>query len=310
MEVFRGSIEKHGLPKEVLSDNGRQYFTWRGSNKFSKLLVKLGIRHIRSRPYHPQTQGKIESFWRNLTQEFLSQTPLSSFEEAQTKIGEYIEYYNFKRPHQGIENMIPSDRFYSVDGQVRELIHDNSVKLEEGMGGAEKEYTKPTYLVGNFGGQELRLIAREATVSLEKAPGEMVKSAAESGVNGAPTENGQDEGPEGKTTESEEAAGTAACGAGGEAGCEGVVPGSGDIKTALLPVAEPPQEEREGRAEGDRTGPGEQGGLAVGASPEAGSEGGGTPEEACGIGEAAGAHRAGSEDSQGNNPPAGLGRGA
>ena len=90
VEVFRAGIEKHGLPKEVLSDNGRQYYSWRGRSKFTEMLTKLGIRHIRSRPYHPQTCGKIESFWRNVIQECLAKTPLGSFEEAKEKLGEYI----------------------------------------------------------------------------------------------------------------------------------------------------------------------------------------------------------------------------
>jgi transposase InsO family protein len=90
-EVFRAAIEKRGMPKEVLSDNGRQYHTWRGKSKFTTMLTKLGIRHIRSRPYHPQTCGKIESFWRNLYQECLTKVPLATFEEAEAKIGEYIE---------------------------------------------------------------------------------------------------------------------------------------------------------------------------------------------------------------------------
>ena len=82
-EVFRAAIEKHGVPKEVLSDNGRQYYTWRGKSQFTIMLTKLGIAHIRSRPYHPQTCGKIESFWRNMWQECQSAVPLSRFEEAE-----------------------------------------------------------------------------------------------------------------------------------------------------------------------------------------------------------------------------------
>ena len=121
-EVFRAAIEKHGLPKEVLSDNGRQYYTWRGKSQFTIMLTKLGIAHIRSRPYHPQTCGKIESFWRNMWQECLSSVPLSSFEEAEQKIGEYVAHYNFKRPHQGIGNLVPADRFYRVGQQVKDLV--------------------------------------------------------------------------------------------------------------------------------------------------------------------------------------------
>lgn len=164
-EVFRAAIEKHGLPKEVLSDNGRQYYSWRGKSKFTDMLVKLGIRHIRSRPYHPQTQGKIESFWRNLLQECLQKTPVSTFEEAKDKISEYVEYYNFKRPHQGIGNLIPSDKYYKVGDQVKQIIASNTEKVEE-TPVAVPGYTAPTYLVGNIGGRELWMVAKDAEVTL------------------------------------------------------------------------------------------------------------------------------------------------
>lgn len=190
LEVFRAAIEKHGMPQEVLSDNGRQYYTWRGRSKFTKFLTKMGIRHIRSRPYHPQTCGKIESFWRNLLQECLYHTPLSTFEEAKEKIGEYIEYYNFKRPHQGIGNLMPSDRFFQVDGPVKRIIEENTKKLEE-QTQPITDYKAPTYLVGNIGGRELRVIAKDAQVSLSekmeepdgKSQGQTTLSPGEAGLD-------------------------------------------------------------------------------------------------------------------------------
>lgn len=188
MEVFRAGIEKHGMPKEVLSDNGRQYYTWRGKSKFTELLTKLGIRHIRSRPYHPQTLGKVESFWRNLYQECLTQLPLSSFEEAQEKISTYIEYYNFKRPHQGIGNLTPSDRFYKVAGQIQQIIEKNTAQVQENSF-PTGEYRAPAYLVGNLGGKELRVIARDAEVSLEEKKPEIVESNSDGereSVGGSP----------------------------------------------------------------------------------------------------------------------------
>lgn len=180
LEVFRAALEKHGAPKEVLSDNGRQYYTWRGKSQFTVFLTKLGIRHIRSRPYHPQTLGKVESFWRNLLQESLQSLPLSSFEEAQAKIGEYVEYYNFKRPHQGIANVTPSDRYFRVEAQVRQIIEQNTAKVQETQP-APHNYRPPAYIVGSIGGRELRVVAREAEVMLsEPAPEEreMVNSAS------------------------------------------------------------------------------------------------------------------------------------
>lgn len=219
LEVFRAAIEKNGMPQEVLSDNGRQYYTWRGRSKFTKFLTKMGIRHIRSRPYHPQTCGKIESFWRNLLQECLYHTPLSSFEEAKEKIGEYIEYYNFKRPHQGIGNLMPSDRFFQVDGPVQRIIEENTKKLEEKTASVG-EYKPPTYLVGNIGGRELRVIAKDAEVLLSekteepdgKSPSQTSLSPGEAGLDPA--------GPVGPTTHQE------------------ALRPSGGIENHLLPVDE------------------------------------------------------------------------
>jgi len=218
-EVFRAAIEKHGLPKEVLSDNGRQYYSWRGRSKFSEMLTKLGIRHIRSRPYHPQTQGKIESFWRNLLQECLQKTPLSTFEEAKDKIGEYVEYYNFKRPHQGINNLIPSDKFYRVGDQVKQIIASNTEKVQEAPVPVPG-YVAPTYLVGNIGGRELRVVAKDAQVML----GEKVEL-----IHGDDNVAGEIGKPAG-------AVGPGVVGSSERINGEGAVPAGGSIAGAVLPV--------------------------------------------------------------------------
>jgi transposase InsO family protein len=213
LEVLRAGLEKHGSPKEILSDNGRQYHTWRGKSGFSKTLIKLGIRHVRSRPYHPQTCGKIESFWRNLYQELLSQVPLSSFEEAQAKIGEYVEYYNFKRPHQGIGNLIPADRFFRVANAVQEAVAENTAKVEAQAPGIE--YKPPTYIIANIDGKEFRVVAKDAKVTLEeRTDGKLASEVAK---------------PAG-------ADGTGATGNEPDAAAGGAVPRSERVEGAVLPV--------------------------------------------------------------------------
>jgi len=295
-EVFRGAIEKHGMPREVLSDNGRQYHTWRGRSTFTQLLTRLGIRHIRSQAYHPQTQGKIESFWRNLLQESLSVTPLSSFEEAEAKIREYMEYYNFKRPHQGIGNLVPADRYFGVEGQVKDLINANTERIEEQGPGGVKEYTKPTYLVGSIGGQELRLIARNAQVSLEKPSSEMVQSVEKTAEGCDGRENGRSEG----------AAGADTCGTVREEGCFGAVQGSGDIEGAVLPVAGAGEGTGAGSAVAEGTRSREEGSQTRG-SEEAGIEGGETEQKAGKIPEGSGISGAGGKDGAEDNPAQRLG---
>ena len=302
-EVFRAAIEKHGMPKEVLSDNGRQYYSWRGKSQFTEMLTKLGIRHIRSRPYHPQTCGKIESFWRNVIQECLAKTPLGSFDEAKEKIGEYVEYYNFKRPHQGIENVTPSDRFYRVADQVRQIVASNTEKVEAAPTPAP-EYRAPTYIVGNIGGKELRVVAKDAEVSLKDAVPGNVKSE-----NGG-ADNERDAQRQ-ETAEPAGAAGADPAGAGATGAGNGAVPASGSVPGVVLPVdaggagggAQGAGGEGAG-TEADRTREGAQGGAAAAGSRGAAGEGeqgaapGGSALEASGG------------DGEADHPSTGLGSGA
>lgn len=302
-EVFRAGIEKHGLPKEVLSDNGRQYYSWRGRSQFTEMLTKLGIRHIRSRPYHPQTCGKIESFWRNVIQECLAKTPLGSFDEAKEKLGEYIEYYNFKRPHQGIENVTPSDRFYRVADQVRQIVASNTEKVETAAV-PSPEYRAPTYIVGNIGGKELRVVAREAEVSLRDAVPGNVKSETGGTDNERKAERQE-------TAEPAGAVGPDPAGAGPSRAGDEAVRAGGGVSGAVLPVdasgagggAEGVGGEGAG-AQADRAGEGTQGGAAAaraGGAAGEGSEGGAAGGRAL---EASGG------DGQADHPSAGVGPGS
>lgn len=302
-EVFRAAIEKHGMPKEVLSDNGRQYYSWRGKSQFSEMLQKLGIRHIRSRPYHPQTCGKIESFWRNVIQECLAKTLLGSFEEAKEKLGEYVEYYNFKRPHQGIENVTPSDRFYRVADQVRQIVASNTEKVEAAPTPVP-EYRAPTYIVGNIGGKELRVVAKDAEVSLTDA----IAGKVESG-NGE--SNNERNTARQETAEPAGAAGVDPAGAGPSGAGDGAVPASGGVPGAVLPVdasgagggAQGVGGEVAG-AETNRSGEGAPGGAAAAGACGAAGEG----EQGAAPG--GGALEASGRDGQADHPAAGMGSGA
>ncbi len=290
-EVFRAAIEKRGMPKEVLSDNGRQYHSWRGNSKFTTMLTKLGIRHIRSRPYHPQTCGKIESFWRNLYQECLTKVPLATFEEAEAKIGEYIEYYNFKRPHQGIGNLIPSDRYYGVAGQVKQIIAGNTAAVQESLPTAAG-YTPPTYLVGNIGGKELRLVAKDAEVTLS-SPG----TATEEKTNG-------------EADKIIESAGTAGVDPAGDKpaadGGEPVQPGGG-VAGAVLPVDEAGAGGGAAGAGGEATGPESPVAVPGEAVAEAAGAGGPAGCGACETAQGAQLPEAGGENRAADNQAQYLG---
>ncbi len=81
-------------------------------------LEKRGIRQIVARPQRPQTLGKIERFWGTLWRECLETSVFLDLEDARRRIGHFIDYYNFQRPHQGIDGLVPADRFFGAAPEV------------------------------------------------------------------------------------------------------------------------------------------------------------------------------------------------
>jgi transposase InsO family protein len=88
----------------LLSDNGAGYL----SRQFSDYLRLVGVRHIVASPYHPQTNGKIERYHRSIKGE-LNLVPYEMPSELKEAIRAFIEYYNYRRYHEGLGNVTPYD---------------------------------------------------------------------------------------------------------------------------------------------------------------------------------------------------------
>ena len=170
LEVFRRGVGAHGVPKEMLTDNGRQYASWYGKTKFQQELERNRIQHIRSRPHHPQTLGKIERFWKTIWEEFLNRARFATFEEARERIRWWVQYYNHQRPHQGLDGLCPADRYYRIEQAVRS-------EMEKGIAANVRELAlhgkpqTPFYMVGRMGGQSVTIKSEQGQVKLvvEKA---------------------------------------------------------------------------------------------------------------------------------------------
>jgi len=154
LEVYRRAVGEYGAPKEMLTDNGRQYVNWRGKTEFERELKKDGVHHIRSAPHHPKTLGKIERFWKTIKEEFLDKAEFENFEQARERIEFWVKYYNRQRPHQGIDGACPADRFFNIQACVKDVIEKG---IEENLQDlAIKGRTeKPVYLVGRVGDNEV-----------------------------------------------------------------------------------------------------------------------------------------------------------
>jgi transposase InsO family protein len=158
MEAFENGVATYGQPTEVLTDNGRQYTVWRGKTEFEEALRRMGIHHIRSRPQHPQTLGKVERFWKTLWDEFLGRTVFAHAVDAQQRLVHYLTHYNFQRPHQALDGLVPADRFFQAAAHVRAEI-DRAVTANALRLALEQPVQKPFYVVGQLGDQRLSIAA-------------------------------------------------------------------------------------------------------------------------------------------------------
>jgi transposase InsO family protein len=116
--VFAQSLRTHGVPDEVLTDNGK-VFTGRFASRpvevlFDRICRENGITHRLTAPRSPTTTGKIERFHRSLRIEFLSGRVFADLASAQSELDEWVLDYNTNRPHRGIGMATPAERFLTA----------------------------------------------------------------------------------------------------------------------------------------------------------------------------------------------------
>jgi putative transposase len=107
-----------GIAQEILTDNGSQYVAWRGKSAFVKELEKRGIQHLVATPRRPQTSGKIERFWGALWRECIQNAQFVDLGDARQRIGLFIDHYDFQRPHQQIDGLVPADHLCGAASEV------------------------------------------------------------------------------------------------------------------------------------------------------------------------------------------------
>jgi len=120
---FRGYkwLSLHGIKaEEVLTDNGSEYTTYISSKAkdrhlFETMLRIFEIKHRYTKPYRPQTNGKIERFWGILKQECtrLQSEALPEY-EFKAELNGFMYRYNYERRHSGLGHITPLDRLKSV----------------------------------------------------------------------------------------------------------------------------------------------------------------------------------------------------
>jgi transposase InsO family protein/transposase-like protein len=113
-DTLNNALQASGLDQikvlhrlRLLSDNGPSYV----STELDDWLKDKGIRHVRGRPYHPMTQGKIERYHRSIKNRILLENYYLPG-QLELNIGEFVDYYNNRRYHESLDNLTPADVYF------------------------------------------------------------------------------------------------------------------------------------------------------------------------------------------------------
>ena len=98
--------------QRVMTDNGSAYL----SRRFAAALNQAGVRHLRTRPYTPRTNGKAERFIQTSLREWAYARPFASSAERQAAIRPFADAYNLTRPHSALNGQPPWTRLNNLLG--------------------------------------------------------------------------------------------------------------------------------------------------------------------------------------------------
>jgi putative transposase len=120
----RGREKYPGVTPRIISDNGPQFI----AKDFKEFIRLCGMTHVKTSPYYPQSNGKIERWHRTLKGDCIrTETPLS-LEDAQRIVARYVEHYNNVRLHSAIGYVAPKDK---LEGREKAIFAERDRKLAE-----------------------------------------------------------------------------------------------------------------------------------------------------------------------------------
>jgi transposase InsO family protein len=125
-EALALAMRTHGVPREILTDNGK-VFTGRfgpgtGEVLFDRICRENGITHILTAPRSPTTTGKVERWHKTMRREFLNGRVFESVADAQAQLDSWVHSYNHERRHQGIGDVVPWERFRLAKAEPAEPV--------------------------------------------------------------------------------------------------------------------------------------------------------------------------------------------
>ena len=122
--VQRGLELFPGEKPRIISDNGPQFV----ARDFQQFIRLVGITHVRTSPYYPQSNGKLERWHKSLKHECIRPSCPATLDEARRRVADYVEHYNHVRLHSALRYITPADRLNDL-GPV--IFAERDRKLEQ-----------------------------------------------------------------------------------------------------------------------------------------------------------------------------------
>ncbi|MEI7987263.1 MAG: DDE-type integrase/transposase/recombinase [Armatimonadota bacterium] len=123
--VIARALEKHpGVHPRIISDNGPQFI----AKDFKEFIRVYNLTHVRTSPYYPQSNGKLERWHGSLKQECIRPSCPATKEEAEKRVTRYVLHYNSVRLHSAIGYVTPADCLAGLSQVIGE---ERDRKLEE-----------------------------------------------------------------------------------------------------------------------------------------------------------------------------------
>jgi transposase InsO family protein len=122
--VQRGLEKFPGVTPRIISDNGPQFI----ARDFKSFVRIQGLTHVRTSPYYPQSNGKLERWHGSVKQECIRPKCPATLDEARTQVQTYVDYYNHVRLHSAIDYLTPADK---LNGLGPMILEQRDQKLEE-----------------------------------------------------------------------------------------------------------------------------------------------------------------------------------
>jgi transposase InsO family protein len=107
----------------IISDNGPQFI----AKDFKEFIRMAGMTHVRTSPFYPQSNGKLERYHRTIKTECIRPKVALSLDESRTQIADYVRYYNEERLHSSLGYIAPKDK---LDGRDQQIFTERDQKLE------------------------------------------------------------------------------------------------------------------------------------------------------------------------------------